>query len=149
MRHLLRSRAVDDCGPQYITIGNAGTMDGMSNTVVDTDLQPYCQNASLYTTPWYQPTASGQVRCLLDRDRALAGWAVLRCAGSRAPSCPRQPAHPPARRCPAAPAPACAPPQPLLTYQGGAFCPTEQPAYSAWREMTYGGWVGGRGCLPA
>lgn len=53
---------MDTCGPSYITIGNGGTMDGMSNTVIDSDPQPYCQNSSLYTTPWYQPTPSGQVR---------------------------------------------------------------------------------------
>ena len=56
--------AVDSCGPMYILLGNAGTMDGMSNTVIDQDPQPYCDDPSAYTTPWYQPTPSGKVRQL-------------------------------------------------------------------------------------
>jgi hypothetical protein len=44
----------------YLLVGDGGTMDGMSNTMIDQDPQPYCQDPSSYTTPWYQPTTSGE-----------------------------------------------------------------------------------------
>lgn len=37
----------------------------------------------------------------------------------------------------------------MLTYQNGSFCPTEQPAYSAYRDMSYGGMPAPPGCRAA